>query len=77
MCIYLNLMILIKIIRGFISTQYPCAAGQHFGDGFNLDIAQTARIQEGRPALVGCEQTFQRAGSKTGQHEDGLNPGIL
>ncbi|EKG7256459.1 hypothetical protein L6X12_RS24860 [Escherichia coli] len=42
-----------------------------------LDIAQTARIQEGRPALVGCEQTFQRAGSKTGQHEDGLNPGIL
>ena len=48
-----------------------------FGDGFNLDIAQTARIQEGRPALVGCEQTFQRAGSKTGQHEDGLNPGIL
>ncbi|RNT15531.1 hypothetical protein B9Z91_010445 [Morganella morganii subsp. morganii] len=23
MCIYLNLMILIKIIRGFISTQYP------------------------------------------------------
>lgn len=58
-------------------TQYPGAAGQHFGDGFNLDIAQTARIQEGRPALVGCEQTFQRAGSKTGQHEDGLNPGIL
>lgn len=49
----------------------------HFGDGFNLDIAQTARIREGRPALVGCEQTFQRAGSKTGQHEDGLNPGIL
>ena len=48
-----------------------------FGDGFNLDIAQTARIREGRPALVGCEQTFQRAGSKTGQHEDGLNPGIL
>ncbi|WP_407234283.1 hypothetical protein [Escherichia coli] len=43
-------------------TQYPCAAGQHFGDGFNLDIAQTARIRKGRPALVGCEQTFQRAG---------------
>lgn len=57
--------------------QYPRAAGQHFGDSLNLDIAQTARIQEGRPALVGCEQTFQRAGSKTGQHEDGLNPGIL
>ncbi|MBN6417633.1 hypothetical protein JZL99_27005 [Escherichia coli] len=36
-----------------------------------------ADIQEGRPALVGCEQTFQRAGSKTGQHEDGLTPGIL
>ncbi|EIQ27575.1 hypothetical protein SB96558_3477, partial [Shigella boydii 965-58] len=27
-----------------------------FGDSLNLDIAQTARIQEGRPALVGCEQ---------------------
>ncbi|EKI2793860.1 hypothetical protein PD346_004835, partial [Escherichia coli] len=26
----------------------------------NLDIAQTARIQEGCPALVGCEQAFQR-----------------
>ena len=58
-------------------TQYPCATGQHFGDGFNLNLAPTARIQEGRPALVGCEQTFQRAGSKTGQHEDGLTPGIL
>ncbi|EMV27997.1 hypothetical protein ECC34666_5417, partial [Escherichia coli C-34666] len=40
-------------------------------------IAQTARIQEGRPALVGCEQAFQRVGSKTGQHEDGLTPSIL
>nr|WP_249941197.1 hypothetical protein [Escherichia coli] len=58
-------------------TQYPCAAGQHFGDGFHFDIAQTARIQEGCPALVGREQAFQRAGSKTGQHEDGLPPGIL
>ena len=58
-------------------TRYPCAAGQHFGDSLNLDIAQTARIRKGRPALVGCEQAFQRAGSKTGQHEDGLTPGIL
>ncbi|ENK6322219.1 hypothetical protein V3218_004586, partial [Escherichia coli] len=30
----------------------------------NLDIAQTARIQEGCPALVGCEQAFQRLGLK-------------
>ncbi|EFW76162.1 hypothetical protein ECoL_01103 [Escherichia coli EC4100B] len=44
---------------------------------FHFDIAQTARIQEGCPALVGREQAFQRAGSKTGQHEDGLPPGIL
>lgn len=51
--------------------------GQHFCDSLNLDIAQTARIQEGCPALVGREQTFQRAGSKSGQHEDGLTPGIL
>lgn len=58
-------------------TQYPCAADQHFGDGFHFNIAQTARIQKGRPALIGCEQAFQRAGSKTGQHKGGLIPGIL
>ncbi|EGJ88680.1 hypothetical protein [Shigella flexneri] len=61
----------------FLHAQYPRAAGQHFCDSLNLDIAQTARIQEGCPALVGREQTFQRAGSKSGQHEDGLTPGIL
>ncbi len=27
--------------------------------------------------LVGCEQTFQRAGSKPDKHEDGFKPGIL
>ncbi|ESU76616.1 hypothetical protein WRSd5_p00063 (plasmid) [Shigella dysenteriae WRSd5] len=42
----------------------PRAAGQHFCDSLNLDIAQTARIQEGCPALVGCEQAFQRSGLK-------------
>lgn len=68
----------VRFIAGvLLHAQYPRAAGQHFGDGFYLDIAQTARIQEGSPALVGCEQAFQRAGSKTGQHEDGLTPGIL
>ncbi len=36
-------------------TQYPCVAGQRLGDGFNFDMAQAARIQEGRPALVGRE----------------------
>ncbi|KIG51829.1 hypothetical protein PU42_23805 [Escherichia coli] len=48
----------------FLHARYPRAAGQHFGDSLNLDIAQTARIQEGRPALVGCEQAFQRSGLK-------------
>lgn len=48
----------------FLHAQYPRAAGQHFGDSLNLDIAQTACIKEGRPALVGCEQAFQRSGLK-------------
>lgn len=48
----------------FLHAQYPRAAGRHFGDSLNLDIVQTARIQEGRPALVGCEQAFQWSGLK-------------
>ncbi|WP_233268626.1 hypothetical protein [Pantoea sp. BAV 3049] len=30
-------------------------AGEHFGDGFDFDIAQTAGVEEGRPALVSRE----------------------
>ena len=44
------------------------AAGEHFGDGFHFNIAQTTRIQEGCPALVGSEQLFKWSWSKTGQH---------
>lgn len=44
------------------------AAGEHFGDGFDFDIAQTASIQEGCPALVSREQLFERAGTETGNH---------
>lgn len=29
------------------------AAGEHFGDGFHFDIAQTTGVEERRPALVG------------------------
>lgn len=35
------------------------AAGQHLCDGYHFDIAQTAGIQEGGPALVGGEQFFR------------------
>lgn len=42
--------------------------GENFCDGFDFDIAQTAGIQKGRPALVGSEQLFERAGAKTGNH---------
>ena len=69
-------MTVLVITSELFYPQYPCAAGQHFGDGFHFDIAQTACIQKGRPALIGCEQAFQRAGSKTGKHKGGLPPGI-
>lgn len=44
------------------------ATGEHFCDGFDFDIAQTAGIQEGRPALIGSEQLFERTGTETGNH---------
>jgi hypothetical protein len=44
------------------------AACEHFGDGFDFDIAQTASIQEGGPALVSREQLFERARAETGNH---------
>ncbi len=52
----------------FLHTADAGAAGEHFCDGFDFDIAQTAGIQKGRPALVGSEQFFERAGAKTGNH---------
>ncbi|HHN6585543.1 TPA: hypothetical protein ACP61A_004659 [Escherichia coli] len=71
-------MMAVRVITPeLFNPQYPRAAGQHFGDSLNPDIAQASRIQEGGPALPGCEQAFQRAGSKTGQHKGGLIPGIL
>lgn len=43
-------------------------AGEHFGDSFDFDIAQTAGVEERGPALVGSEQLFKWSWSKTGQH---------
>lgn len=43
-------------------------AGEHFSDGFDFDVTQTTRIEKGSPALVGCEQFFERAGAETGNH---------
>lgn len=37
MCIYLNLMILIKIIRGFISAQYTLGLIYRNGSGINVN----------------------------------------
>lgn len=44
------------------------AAGEHFGDSFDFDIAQTTGVEERRPALVSREQFFERAGTETGNH---------
>ncbi len=53
----------------FLHTQYPRAAGQHFCDSLNLDIAaRAARIQEGCPALVGCEQALSAVGAENHHH---------
>lgn len=44
------------------------AAGEHFSDGFDFDIAQTACIQKRGPALVGGEQSFERTGAEIRNH---------
>ncbi|KKF37921.1 hypothetical protein SY86_19665 [Erwinia tracheiphila] len=44
------------------------AAGEHFGDGPDLDITQPAGIQEGGPARVGRKEFFKWSRGKTGQH---------
>jgi hypothetical protein len=41
------------------------AAGQHFGDDFNFDIAQTAGVEERSPALIGRKKFFKRSGVKS------------
>lgn len=57
-----------SIAAVFLHAADAGAAGEHFCDGFDFDIAQTACIQEGCPSLVGREQLFERAGTKTGNH---------
>lgn len=45
------------------------AAGEHFGDGFDLDITQTASVEKRSPALVSGEQFFERSWVEIGNHE--------
>ncbi len=35
------------------------AAGQHFGDGLDFDVAQAALLEEVCPALIGGEEVFE------------------
>lgn len=49
-------------------------AGEHFGDSFDFDIAQPPGIEKGRPALVGREQLFERAGLKAVSSGEGHQP---
>lgn len=37
------------------------AAGEHFGDGFDFDITQTAGVEKRRPALISRKEFFERA----------------
>lgn len=39
------------------------AAGEHFGDGFDFDIAQTTGVE-----VVSREQFFERTGAETGNN---------
>ncbi|MNU07977.1 hypothetical protein D3C72_2538260 [compost metagenome] len=50
------------------------AAGEHFGDGFHFDIAQTAGVEEGGPALVSSEEFFKRPGLKAVSSGEGHQP---
>jgi hypothetical protein len=45
------------------------AAGEHFGDGF--DVAQAAGLQQSRPALIGSEDVFQWTGLEAGVNGHG------
>ncbi len=53
----------------FLHAGDACAAGEHLCDGFDFNIAQTASIEEGGPALVGRKKFFKWSRGKTGQHE--------
>ena len=62
-------MVAVRIIAAiFLHAGDTGAAGQHLCDSFHFDIAQPGGIQEGGPALVGCEQFFERAGAETRNH---------
>lgn len=44
------------------------AAGEYFGDGPHFDIAQTANVEKGCPALISRKECLERAWGKTGRH---------
>ena len=52
----------------FLHASDAGTAGEHFGDGFDLDITQPTGIKEGGPALVGRKEFFKWSRGKTGQH---------
>ena len=43
-------------------------AGEHFGDGFDFDVAQAALFEKMGPALVSGEEVFERAGFVSRDH---------
>ena len=45
------------------------AVGEHFGDGFDLDITQTASVEKKGPALVSGERFFERPWVEIRNHE--------
>ncbi|MNO98801.1 hypothetical protein D3C76_905580 [compost metagenome] len=50
------------------------AAGEHFCDGLDFDIAQTTRIKKRSPALVGSEERFERVGLEAVSSGEGHLP---
>lgn len=38
--------------------------GEHFSDGFDFDITQATGVEKRGPALISCEQIFERTGLK-------------
>lgn len=48
--------------------QNRSSAGEHFGDGFNFDVAQATLIKEVGPALVSGEKVFERTGFVGREH---------
>ncbi len=62
-------MVAVRIIAAiFLHAGDAGAAGEHFGDGFDFDIAQVAGVEEGGPALISGEQFFERTGDETRNH---------